>query len=352
MVPFVGWTMPVQYTGVIAEHMAVRTSVGLFDVSHMGEIEIRGPGAVDLVQSLTPNDAAALRVGRIQYSALTTERGTIVDDLLVYRLDEHHFLLVVNAANSARDLAWIQEHATPFEAEVLDRSGDYAQIALQGPQSQTVLSRICPLDLPDLRYYRFSRAQVADREALVSRTGYTGEDGFELYLAPRRAPAVWEALLEAGAPEKIQPAGLGARDTLRLEAAMALHGADIDESTTVLEAGLGWIVKWDAGDFIGRPALERQQRDGPPRMLTGFRMAGREIPRHGYPVLVDGNEAGYVTSGSHAPFLKQNIGLAYLPAARRSRGTALSVVIRQREAPAEVVSTPFYRRKKKSTKKA
>jgi aminomethyltransferase len=352
LVPFVGWQMPVQYAGTVAEHMAVRTAVGLFDVSHMGEIEIRGPQALDLVQRLTPNDAASLSPGRIQYSALTTERGTFVDDVLVYRLGEERFLLVVNAANAAKDLAWLLRHGEGFEAEVLDRNDEYAQIAIQGPRAQEVLGRVTSLDLAAIRYYRFARGEVLGREALVSRTGYTGEDGFEIYLPPAEAPALWTALLEAGEAEGIQAAGLGARDTLRLEACMALYGNDIDETTTVLEAGLDWIVKWEAGDFLGRAALAEQRERGLTRKLCGFRMTGRGIPRPGYAVRVNGDETGPVTSGSHAPFLKENVGLTYLPVESSEAGTALAVVVRDREVEAEVVATPFYRRKKKKRKKS
>jgi len=339
--------MPVQYAGVIEEHLAVRQRAGLFDVSHMGEVVIRGPKALDAVQRLTSNDAGRLGVGQAQYSALTTPEGTPVDDILVYRVADAEFFLCVNAANDEKDFAWIREHMIPgAEAErVSDR---YAQIALQGPLAERILSGLTAAPLAGLAAFSFVNAPVAGRSAMIARTGYTGEDGFEIYCAPEDAAAVWSALMEAGGPAGLVPAGLGARDTLRLEACLALYGNDIDESTTLLEAGLGFIVKLDKGDFIGRDALLRQKKEGVGRRLAGFEMLERGIARHGYPVATDGTPSGHVTSGSYAPFLRKNIGLAYLPAQRATAGVEFDVLIRNKPVRARVVRTPFYRRPRPS----
>ena len=333
MVPFAGWEMPVQYTGILDEHRAVRLRAGLFDVSHMGEIDIRGPGALELLQHLTCNDVARLRPGRIQYTALTLPNGAPVDDLLIYCRGEGDYLLVVNASNAAKDLAWIREHGGERDVRVDDAGDRWAQLALQGPRAEGI------------RYYRFREGRVSDVPTLVSRTGYTGEDGFELYVAPEHAQTIWYALLAQGAPHGLVPAGLGARDTLRLEARMALYGNDLDEEHTLLEADLGWIVKPEKGDFIGRDVLARQREEGVRRKLTGFRMEGRAPARHGYAAFRDGEKVGMVTSGSFAPFLKKNIGLAYLPAGMWEPGTRFEVEIRGRKEPAVVVPTPFYKRK-------
>ena len=344
MVDFGGWHMPVQYTGVIDEHRAVRTRAGLFDVSHMGEARVRGAQALDYLQYLTCNNVARLESGVAQYTALMTPQGTFVDDLLVYKLEEQDYLLVLNASNTTKDLAWMHKRAAPFEVEVEDESGQWAQLALQGPQSTAILKQLTSADVGGLKYFRFVVDRVADVECIISRTGYTGEDGFELYAPPTDAMRLWYALLGAGAPEGIVPVGLGARDTLRLEAKMTLYGNDIDETTTVLEADLGWIVKLKKGDFIGREVLARQARDGVPRRLAGFEVEGRAIARHGFPVFKADREVGRVTSGSFAPFLKRSIGLAYLPPVLSEPGSEFEVGIRGRREPARVVPTPFYKR--------
>jgi aminomethyltransferase len=345
LVDFAGWDMPVQYRGVIEEHLAVRQRAGLFDVSHMGEILVTGPSALEAVQRLTSNDASRLRDGQAQYSALTTERGTPVDDILVYRLAADRYLLVVNAANDDKDFAWVAERM-PSGARAEHASDRYAQLALQGPRAAAILARLTKAPVEELPSFSFVEHTVAGRRALVARTGYTGEDGFEIYGDPTDAPALWDALLEAGRPESIEPCGLGARDTLRLEACLMLYGQDIDDTTTLLEAGLGFIVKLDKGDFIGRDALARQKQEGPARRLVGFEMVERGIARHGYPVAVEGRNAGEVASGTYGPFIRRNVGLTYLPTSLAREGQDIDVIIRARPVKARVVRTPFYRRPK------
>jgi aminomethyltransferase len=345
MVPFGGWDMPVQYRGILEEHRAVRSAAGLFDVSHMGEVEIGGPGALEAVQRLVSNDASRLQVGQVQYSALTTEAGTFVDDLTVYRLADDRFMLTLNASNTPKDVAWIREHVGG-RAEVQDVSGRTALIAVQGPRAIEILQRLTPVDLAKVAYYWFTSGAVLGKKALLSRTGYTGEDGFEVYLAPEHAAAVWNACLEAGTPLGLLPTGLGARDTLRLEAKMALYGNDIDDRHTVLEADLGWIVKLDKGEFTGRAALARQKAEGITRKLVGFEMLGRGIARPHYPILQNGERIGEVTSGSPAPWLQKNIGLGYVAVAHAAVGSEISVLIREQPVAARIVKTPFYKRAK------
>ncbi len=345
MTTFGGWEMPVQYTDIGDEHRAVRTAAGLFDVSHMGEIEIAGRDALAAVQRITSNDASRLEVGHAQYSALTTPEGTPVDDLLVYRLASDHFLLVVNAANTGKDRGWISAALESEEdAVAVDTSRRYALLALQGPRSREILQGLTAVELDGLRYYTFANGEVAGVRATISRTGYTGEDGFELFVAPQAAEAVWAALTDAGAPEGLRPAGLGARDTLRLEASMRLHGQDMDESTTLLEAGLGWIVGWDKGEFVGRGALAAQRAAGVGRRLVGFEMLDRGIARAGYDVYADGERVGRVTSGTWAPSLGKAIGMAYVPAAHGAVDNGIAVDIRGRRAQARIVRMPFYKR--------
>jgi aminomethyltransferase len=345
MVDFAGWDMPVQYAGPIPEHMAVRTRAGLFDVSHMGEIEITGPAALETIQRVTCNDAGHLRAGQCHYSALTTPQGTFVDDILVYRMGENHFFLCVNASNQDKDFAWIRENAMPG-TDVVFRSPEFAQLALQGPTAREILQPLVDIDLGPMKYYWFARCKCAGRETIVSRTGYTGEDGFEVYCDPRDAQDIWARIMESGKPHGVQPAGLAARNTLRLEAKMALYGHDIDDTTTVLEADLAWICRLDKGDFIGRSALQRQQQAGIKRRLIGFEMIERGIARDKYPVRSNGRELGEVTSGSPAPFLQKNIGLTYLPVDLCGTGTTFQVIIRETPVQARVVATPFYKRKK------
>ncbi len=345
MVPFGGWDMPVEYSGLIAEHMAVRSAAGLFDVSHMGQLEVEGEGALAFLQRTTANDVAKLVDGQAQYSALPMPSGCPVDDVIVYRRSERRFLLVVNAANVEKDWQWLLAQS-PSRCGLHNLSDQYALLALQGPKAQAILQPLTSLALGTIGFYHFAEAEVAGGAAIVARTGYTGEDGFELFLAPERAPAVWRRLVEAGAPEGLLPAGLGARDTLRLEAKMMLYGNDMDETTTLVEAGLGWIVSLaDAkGEFNGRAVLARQKTGGAPRKLVGFEMTGRGIARHGYPVFVDGEGSGRVTSGSFAPFLKKSIGLCYVPIVRAATGMPLEVEIRGARVPARIVPTPFYKR--------
>jgi aminomethyltransferase len=336
-VPFGGWEMPVQFQGIQAEHDHVRTAAGLFDVSHMGEIEIKGPGALEAVNRLITNDLAAIVDGQALYTCLCRPDGGIVDDLVVYRFAEDHIFICCNASNRAKDFAWIQENLRGVTAR--DRSDEFAQLALQGPQAVEVVQRFASIDLSPIKRYHFAVGQVCGAAVIFSRTGYTGEDGFELYLSPADAPRVFDALI--GEPE-VKPIGLGARDTLRLEMKYALYGNDIDDTTTPLEAGLGWVVKLDKADFIGRDALVAQKAAGLTRRLVGFEMVGRAPARHDYPVVdAAGATIGRVTSGSFSPTLKKNIGLAYVPVGQDKLGSGLNVQIRDRAEPAVVVKTPF-----------
>ncbi len=345
MVPFAGWEMPVQYTGLIEEHTAVRQRAGLFDVSHMGEVRVDGAGATAFLDALTPNHVAKLAVGRAHYSGLLNESGTYIDDLLIYRLGEESYLVVVNASNADRDFAWIAERA-PTGVAVENVSDAYALLALQGPRAMEILAQLTTTDLSAIRYYGFAFGEVAGTKTLISRTGYTGEDGFELYLPTDGAPAVWRRLFEVGGPLGLLPAGLGARDTLRLEAAMALYGHELNETTTPLEAGLSWVVKIDKGHFVGRDALVAQKARGLARQLVGFEIEGRGIAREGHPVMVDGAAVGSVTSGTWSPTFQKALGLAYVPVGQASEGTALGIEVRGKLLNARVAKTPFYTRSK------
>ncbi len=351
IVPFAGFEMPVQYTGIREEHTAVRTRAGLFDVSHMGEIFIRGPRALDFVQRVSCNDHGKMTVGRAQYTGLMYPEGTFVDDMLVHKMADDEFLLVVNAANTDKDFTYLSGVAAGQEGvEVVNESDRWAQLALQGPVALDVLQKLTPTDLSEIRYYRFTWGEVLGRRALIARTGYTGEDGFEVYVAPRDASPLWRAILEEGASKGVIPAGLGARDTLRLEAGMALYGNDIDETTTPLEAGLDWIVKLSKGDFIGRDVIELQAEQGVERKLVGFEMVDRGIARHGYPVLLaagDAEPSGKVTSGTLSPTLAKAIGMAYVPASAAEIGNEIFIDIRGKARRARIVPLPFYSRKKK-----
>jgi len=349
MVPFGGWEMPVEYSGLIHEHQAVRKAAGLFDVSHMGEFELRGPGALAFLQRVTSNDVAKLALGQAQYSALPTDSGTPIDDIIVYRRGPEHYLVVVNAANIEKDFRWLQSKEPGAGCELVDRSQEYALIALQGPAAAGILQPLASVDLSGLGYYRSAEGEVAGRPALIARTGYTGEDGFELFVAPDDASPLWRGLIETGREKGLVPAGLGARDTLRLEARMCLYGQDMDETTTLVEAGLGWIVALNdtKGAFPGRDVLARQKEGGAPRKLVGFEMVGRGIARHGYPVYAGDQAVGAVTSGTYAPFVQKNIGLCYLPAGKCEVGTEILVEIREKKVAARVVPTPFYKRPKK-----
>jgi aminomethyltransferase len=347
MVPFSGWDMPVEYSGIVLEHNAVRSRAGLFDVSHMGEIEIAGKDALAAVQRISSNDASKLAVGQAQYSGLMTPQGTFVDDLLVYRLAPSHFLLVVNAGNIPKDYAWIAEQiAAVGDAVAVDASSRYALIALQGPAAVDVLQPLTGVDLASMKYYWFAHGEVANVRATVSRTGYTGEDGFEVFVPPQSADRVWQAILESGKATDVIPCGLGARDTLRLEASMRLYGNDIDDTTTALEADLGWIVGWKKDDFIGASALREQKAGGVARRIVGFEMMDRGIARHGYDAFVGDSKAGVVTSGTQTPFLKKAIGMAYLPLEHTTPNTEFDVEIRGKRTRARVVPMPFYKRAK------
>jgi aminomethyltransferase len=343
IVPFAGYEMPVQYpAGIIAEHQAVRKAAGLFDVSHMGELIVRGGDALGLVQYVTTNDASTLAVGQAQYSAFCGPDGSMLDDCIVYRF-KNHYMIVVNASNVDKDRDWISAYADRFDTEVIDYSDDTGLIALQGPRSQAVLSRLTSAPLDDIRYYHFAEGNVADVPAVISRTGYTGEDGFELYVPAARTEQVWQRLLEAGRQDGISPAGLGARDSLRLEMGYALYGNDIDERRTPLEAGLGWVTKLDKGDFIGRDALMKQKESGVRERLVGFICQERGFPRHGYAVQIDGEPAGEVTSGIVSPMLQKGIGMAYVPADSAKPGTRIDIMVRDKAIPAEITRPPFYR---------
>jgi aminomethyltransferase len=346
MVDFGGWELPVQYTGVIEEHNAVRQRAGLFDVSHMGEVEVRGPRAVEFLQRMTCNDVLKLEPGRCQYNGLLYPNAGFVDDILIYDMGNKDFFIVVNASNSDKDFEWLMDNAGDFGVQVTNKSAEYAQLALQGPLSEKILQPLTTVPLSTIKYYRFERGKMDRVDVIISRTGYTGEDGFEIYVAPEHATRIFQLILETGKPLGVLPCGLGARDTLRLEAKMALYGNDIDHTTTPLEADLAWIVKLEKGEFFGREILQREKAEGPRRKLVGFEMVDRGIARHGYPVVENGEEIGIVTSGTHSPTLKKAIGLAYVPPGKSSIGSELTVVLRGKEAKARVVATPFYKRQK------
>ena len=350
MVDFGGWDMPVQYpAGTIEEHLRTRNHAGLFYVSHMGEIDVRGAEAIALVNYLVSNDAAKLVDGQAQYSALTTHEGTVVDDLLVYRFAEDHLLLVVNAGTTEKDWEWLTTHRRSEAAELNNVSSEYCQLALQGPDALGILQKLTDVPLAEIKYYHFTEGQVDGVHAIVSRTGYTGEDGFEVYAAADKGEQIWNKMLDAGnfgSDTGVLPCGLAARNTLRLEAGMALYGHEIDEQTTLLEANLGWICKLNKGDFIGRDALARQKEEGIRRRLIGFEVTERGIARDEQDLLINGERAGKVTSGSPAPFLKKNIGMGYVPAESANEGQEIQIDVRGKLVGARIVKTPFYKREK------
>jgi aminomethyltransferase len=341
IVPFAGFEMPVQYpTGITAEHKAVREKAGLFDVSHMGEFMIRGPQAVDFVNYITTNDVAGLKPGQAHYSTILREDGTIVDDCLVYR-SEDRVIMVVNGSNIDKDFAHISRFLPKFpEATLENISDDVALLALQGPEAARILQQHTDTDLSQIKYYEHRFGKVAGADAYISRTGYTGEDGFELYVDAGDAEKIWKALTASG---EVTPAGLGARDSLRLEMGMALYGNDLDDSTTPLEASLGWLVKMKKGDFVGRDALARQKEEGLKRKLVGFTTSERSFPRHGYPVFARGKPSGEVRSGTMSPTLGIPIGTAYVPVESAAEGSPLEIEIRGKRVPAVVQKMPFYR---------
>jgi aminomethyltransferase len=345
MVDFGGWDMPVQYSGIIDEHNAVRNAVGVFDVSHMGEIDIRGPEAAKLTDYVTTNSVHKLKLGQAHYSGLLYEHGGFVDDILVHKVADDHYFLCVNAGNQDKDFEHIvaQNH---FDAVVENNGEHYAQIAIQGPKARATLQKLTPVDLSGIKYYWFTDGEVSDTPARIAHTGYTGEDGFEIYVPPADAERMWQLVMDAGAEFGIKPCGLGARNTLRLEAKMALYGHEIDASISPLEADLGWIVKLDKGEFVGRDALLKQKESGIKRKLVGFEMCARGIGRDGYEVFLNGSAAGWVTSGGPAPTLNKNIGLCYLPTEQSVPGTSIQIMIRNQPVDAVTVETPFYKRAK------
>ena len=347
IVPFAGYEMPVNYpAGITAEHKAVRERCGVFDVSHMGEFLVRGPGAIAFVNHVATNDVTKLAVGQAHYSTLCNERGTVEDDCLVYRYADH-LMVVVNASNKDKDLAHVLRYKGDFDCTVEDVSDDIGLLAVQGPEAEDVLRPLTAADLSALKYYWFAEGEVAGVPCTISRTGYTGEDGFEVYAAPEHAERLWQRILDAGGydtPGGVQPAGLAARNTLRLEAGMALYGHEITEETTLLEANLGWITKLGKGDFTGRDALARQKEQGVRRRLVGFEVTDRGIARDGQDVYADGAKVGHITSGSPAPFLKKNIGMAYVPAELASVGRQIQIDVRGRMVGAQIVPVPFYKR--------
>ncbi|HBY63039.1 MAG TPA: glycine cleavage system aminomethyltransferase GcvT [Solibacterales bacterium] len=343
MVDFGGWDMPVQYSGIIDEHHAVRNSVGLFDVSHMGEIEVFGEEALALVNFACSNDASKLKTGQVHYSGLLYDHGGFVDDILVHKVSGDSYFLCVNASNQDKDFEYIQS-LNRWKANVAFASDRYAQLAVQGPKALATLQKLTPVELAPVKYYWFADGPVCGVPARIARTGYTGEDGFEVYAAPEAAAKLWDEILAAGQEFGIKPCGLGARNTLRLEARMALYGHEIDASIRPFEAGLDWIVKMDKGEFMGRAALATLREEGLSRKLVGFEMRGRGIGRDGYEVHIDGAPAGWVTSGGPAPSLNKNIGLCYLPAALAEPGLTIHIIIRGQPVEAVTVPTPFYKR--------
>ena len=341
MVPFGGWEMPVQYRGIVEEHRTVRSAVGCFDVSHMGEFEVEGPGALAALQRLTTNDVAALEIGQVQYSVLCYPHGGIVDDLTVYRLTAERYMITVNAGNIDKDWAHVTEGggAGARWRNVSEATG---LVAVQGPKAEALVGRLADVDVTRIGYYHFAQGRVSGAPTLISRTGYTGEDGFELYVGAGDTERLWHALLETGRADGATPIGLGARDTLRLEMRYALYGNDIDDTTNPLEAGLGWVVKPAKGEFIGREAIERVRAAGPARRLVGLEMTERAVARHGYPVVKDGTAVGVVTSGSYGPSVDRYIAMAYVASAHAAVGTELGVEIRGQARSARVVKTPFH----------
>ena len=342
MVPFAGYSMPVQYpSGITAEHKAVREACGLFDVSHMGEFMVRGPGALELVQKISVNDAANIEIGQAQYSAMCLETGCVIDDLIIYRFDDR-YMLVVNASNLEKDWNWLERHAADFDVDIEDVSDQTALLAVQGPAAREVLRPLASLDIDEVKYYRFREGEVAGVPAVISGTGYTGEDGFELYVPAERAAELWGAILEAGASSGLIPAGLGALDSLRLEVGYALYGNDLDEQHTTLESGLGWVTKLAKGDFVGRDTLAAQKEAGVSRRLVGIRLTGKGFPRPGYDVVSEGEVVGTVTSGTVSPSLGYGIALGYVPISLSKPDTVLQIDARGRLVDAVVQRPPFY----------
>lgn len=347
LVEFGGWEMPVQYTSILDEHRAVRTHAGLFDVSHMGEFKVEGPGALDFLQHLVPNDVSKLVVHQALYTQLIRPNAGTIDDLLIYKLADEHYMLVVNAANIEKDFAWVEEQAKNFKnVHVYNQSDTTALLALQGPDAQKILQPMTDIDLSTIRYYYSHPAVVDGVNCIVSRTGYTGEDGFEIYCAPIDAVKLWNDILTAGKDQGLLPAGLGARDTLRLEAGYCLYGHELDDQTNPLEAALGWTVKLNKGDFIGRDVLQRIKEEGPKRKLVGIEMVDRGVPRGGYTIYSDDKPIGVLTSGAPSPTLGKNIGMGYVDAQYATPGQPVQIDIRGKRTAAQIVALPFYKRQK------
>ncbi len=343
MVEFAGWEMPVQYRGVIEEHLAVRGRAGLFDVSHMGEVEVRGPQALDFCQRITANDVSRLKSGQAQYSLLLNKNGGIVDDVVVYRLEADHFFICVNASNTEKDFQWIKGNSEDG-AEVENSSSRYVQLALQGPLAEKILQRLTQLHLKEMRPFHFSFGEVSSIRCMVSRTGYTGEDGFELYCDSDQGESLWDRLMDGGSDLGLQPVGLGARDTLRLERALPLYGHELDDTTTPLEAGLEWVTKFSKASFLGREALLRQKQEGINRRLVGLELIEPGIARSHYPIFKQGQPIGAVTSGTKSPTLGRSVALGYVLREQSEVGNNVEVEIRGRKVEGRIVSLPFYRR--------
>ena len=345
MVEFAGWEMPVQYQGALKEHLAVRQAVGVFDVSHMGQLEIVGKDALTVAQKVTSNDISRLKDEQAQYSAFLNPNGTFIDDIVVYRINSQHIFICVNAANREKDYQWLKRKKQG-DVQIQDSSDAYVLLAIQGPQSEALLQQLTDVDLSQIRYYRFTHGSVAGGHALISRTGYTGENGFEIYISPEKAEPIWRELFRVGEPLGVTAAGLAARNTLRLEMCYALYGNDIDDTTSPLESGLGWIVKLDKPDFIGQESLREQKKQGLQRKLISFEMVDRGIARDHFPVFVEQTCVGEVTSGSFSPSLKKNIGLTYLPIEKAEIDQLFHVEIRGKRLQARVVEKPFLKKKK------
>ena len=342
LVPFAGWNMPIQFAGVLSEHTCVRERVGLFDVSHMGEIEVKGKGAKNFLQFLLSNNVEKMFDGSILYSLMCYATGGVVDDLLAYRFSENHYFLCVNASNSDKDYDWIARHASSFNVNIKNISSETSQLALQGPDAKNVLQSLCDISLDDLSYYNFRKGMVNNVESLISRTGYTGEDGFELYLSPEKVSEVFRSLMEQGRSYGIQPIGLGARDTLRIEMGYPLYGNEIDNNPTPLDAGLGWVIKFDKGEFLGRGSLLKQKEQGSPRRkLVGLKLLTRGVPRAHYQVFKNGESVGEVTSGTFSPTLNTGVGLCYVSSEYSDVGNHLDVKIRDQLVATEVIQLPF-----------
>lgn len=346
MVPFGGWHMPVQYSGLVDEHKSVRHTVGIFDVSHMGELNVTGRGATEFLQNMTTNDLTKLSIGQAQYSALCYPNGTLVDDIIIYKRGLDSYFICVNASNIEKDHNWLAEHL-PQQGVILENlSQDYAQIAVQGPRSRELVQKIADIRIDNLAYYHFAEGKVLGTPSIIARTGYTGELGYEIYLPAPSASKIWNGLLDAGHTFGVKPCGLGARDTLRLEVGYLLYGQDMDNTTTALECGLSWITKFDKSDFIGKAALITQKASGVSKKLVGFEMQDKAVGRHGYKVFAQDSEAaepvGVITSGTPSPTLSKNVGLTYLEAENSALGTKIWVDIRGEKKPALVVKKPFF----------